>query len=359
MEHFSSAPNNQLVTSENRERRGEVLQRLMVSARNIDGLDGKTIREVFNSESENTRRCLIDSLSDDQYLQLISGVNGILRGKEKENWKMDGEGVTAAGHEVVGAHIFPRHADKKDILVKTLQAAKEMNASGRELEDIGMLLGSLLVETHPFADGNGRTSRFVYSMVKDGISTDNTEKLKVLLGEDGRDELDMALSKIYIDDLFYKKYANLDLSTGVGENQVVGVSVDNDSTPFGKLSFPEGVPQITQESIIQAGRNDNALFTVALFLFVQQNPAVDYKSCIKDYGERGRFLVQKFFTIVSLRQIEEIEDIYWSIKKKYTEDMIDIFANPDKPEYKIQRKGEEMRMIDYFKKRISEKSILI
>lgn len=355
--HMEQHPtvSNQSTNPENRKRRGEVLLRLLITARNIDGLDGKTLEEIFNSENE--RRSLIENLSDEQYLPLINGINGILRGKEKESWQMDGEGVTAAGYEVVGAHLFPRHADKKDILIKTWQAAKVMNTSGRDLEDIGMLLGSLLVETHPFADGNGRTSRFVYSMVKDGFSTNEKYKQGILLGEDGRDELDMALSKIYIDDLFEKKHAGLD--DGLSENKVTGVFVDDESTPFGKLPFPTGVNDSVKESIIQAGRNDNEIFTIALLTFLRRHPEIDCKGCIKNFGQRSNILLQKLFSMIAAAQVEEIENIYWSIKKKYTEDMIDIFVNPDKPEYKIEIDGKEMRMIDYFKKRIAKKSILL
>lgn len=356
MELRPATPNQQPIIPENRERRGEVLQRLMVSARNIDGLDGRTVEQVFNSESENTRRSLIESLSDDQYLQLINGVNGILRGLEKDKWGMDGEGVTAAGHEVVGSHIFPRHADKKDILIKTWQAAKEMNASGRDLEDIGTLLGALLVETHPYADGNGRTSRLVYSMVKDGISEDKKEKLTVLLGEDGREELDMALSKFYIDDLFEAKYGKLNENLNI--HNIDGVFVDDKSTPFGKLAFPEGTRGHVKENIIQAGRNDTRILIAALFSFVQHHQDLSVKDYIKVFGERNIVLLQNLFSTMTKEQIVELEVMYWNIKKKYTEDMIDVFAHPDRPEYEIQKDGKEMRMIDYFKQRIADKQML-
>jgi hypothetical protein len=343
-------------SSENREGRSEVLQKLMTSARNIDGLGGHTINEIFSSENENTRRGLIESLSDDQYLQFINGVNGILRGIEKDKWGMDGDGVTAASHEVVGTHIFPRHADKKDILTKTWRTAKEMNASGRNLEDIGMLLGSLLVEIHPYADGNGRTSRLIYSMVKDGISADKEEKLVALLGEDGRDELDMALSKFYINDLFEVKYGRL--NENLNTYKIDGVFVDDKSTPFGKLTFPEGTNENVKENIIQAGRNDTSIFIAALFTFSQQHPDLGIESFTKIFGERKILLLQNLFFVLTKEQVEKLCEFYWGIKKKYTEDMIDIFSNPDKPEYKIQEGDKEIRMIDYFKQRIADKQVL-
>ncbi len=357
MEHSPASQNHNPAVLESRERRGEILQSLMISARNIDGLDGGTVEEIFNSENENIRRGLLENLSDEQYFHLISGVNGILRGKEKEKWEMDGVGVIAAGHEVVGAHIFPRHEDKKEILSKTWQAAKQMNDAGRELEDIGMLLGSLLVETHPFADGNGRTSRFVYSMTKEGFSVDQNDKLSILLGEDGRWELDMALSKIYLDDLFNKRHGGLRES--IGKSKAVGVFVDDESNAFGKLSFPAGVEDSTKECIIQAGRNDNSMLSFALLAFIQLHPELDSKAYIKSYGQRNNFLLQKLFSILTAQQVEEIENIYWSIKKEYVEDMIDIFVNPDKPEYKVKKNDIEIRMIDYFKKRIVDKAVLL
>lgn len=338
---------------ENRDKRSEVLRRLMKYAKNVEGFQGKTAGEVFDSKNEQSRRELLKDLSAEQYCQLIAGINGVLRGRDQKDWDMDGVGVTAAGQEVIGAHIFPNHNDKKEIIIKAWEAAQEMNASGRDLQEIGMLLGSMLVETHPFNDGNGRTSRLVYLMVGEGFSE---EKMRAILGEDGRDEFDMALIKVYINELFDSKYGKANVELNV--NHINGILAD-DKMAFGKLQFPEEVDQEVRDNIIQAGRNDEKILTAAILHFLQIHNELAADTLTKMYGERKVLLVQQLLSTLTNEQINELERTYWNLKKRYTEDMIDIFENPDKLEYRIEKDGVEMRMIDYFKERLAAGVMLI
>lgn len=348
---FGELPTTEVV-GEDRDRRAEVLERFIRMAKGIDALNGKSIEEVFDSEEEGARRELLGGLSSEQYCQLITGVNGILRGKEKVDWRMDGVGVTVAGTEVIGQHIFPNHKDKQEILEKSWAGAQQMNREGRDLEEIGMLLGSMLVETHPFNDGNGRMSRFVYSMVKKGYSQ---EEVREILGEKGREKYDMALSKKYIDKLFHTRQGKL--NEGLNTHSIGGVFA-GESIPFGKLSFPEGTSDETKENIIQAGRNDNDILVAGAIHFLRTHPEVNAENYIKEFPQQRIFLLQDFLSASTKEQVEELEAAYWGMKKQYTEDMIDIFVNPDKQEYRIEKDGVEMRLIDYFKQRIAEGKML-
>lgn len=342
------------IEAPDRDIRAELLTRLVASASGIKGFEGKTAKEVFDPDNEQGRRKLIEHLSDEEYSDLITGINGVLRGAEKEEWKMDGVGVTAIGHEVVGGHIFPRDADKKDIIVRSWKAAQEMNADQRDLEEIGMLLGSLLVETHPFADGNGRTSRLVYFMVKNGFSED---QVKAILGDDGRWEFDMALSKVDIDPLFDAKYGGNNLD--VNRYHVGGVFADAEAGAFGQLVFPEGTSPETKSGIIDAARNDDHIFLAAILHFLNEHAGINADECIQDFQGRKVLLLQNLLSCTTNEQIEALSEIYWGLKKKYTEDMIDIFVHPNKPEYKVERGGKEMQMLDYFKQRIAQGIVLM
>ena len=68
----------------------------MKYAKNVEGFQGKTAGEVFDSKNEQSRRELLKDLSAEQYCQLIAGINGVLRGRDQKDWDMDGVGVTAA-----------------------------------------------------------------------------------------------------------------------------------------------------------------------------------------------------------------------------------------------------------------------
>lgn len=357
MEELNQNTNEKSVPSEDRERNSEVLQRFIRMARGIDGLGGRIAEEIFNSEDESARRELINNLSHEQYCQLIIGINGILRGKEKEAWKMDGVGVTVVAQGSTEAHIFPNHPDKKEIIVKSWEGAQQMSASGRDLDEIGMLLGSILVETHPFGDGNGRTSRFVYSMVKGVYSK---EKMSAILGEYGRDEVDMALCKKYIDMLFEEKHGVLNKSLNKLGISFVGIMPDGENNiPFGKVQFPEYITEETKENIIQGARNDPKIFVSGILHFFHKHPEINAEEFIKEFeGGRKTFLLQHIISGLSKEKIEELEQTYWEVKKIYTEEMIDIFVNADNPEYKIEEGGKEMRIIDLFKERIAKGEML-
>jgi hypothetical protein len=333
---------------ENRDKHGNELIGVMENARNFEGFQGKTVKELFGDQDDKKKREFINQLSVEQYIGFIVAINGILRGKSAGDSSMDGVGVTAAGF--TGAHIFPHDFDKKELITQTWLAAQEMNRAGRELDEIAMLAGSLLVEIHPFADGNGRTSRVVYLLIKDGFSE---ERLQAVLGYDGRFEFDMALSKIYLDELFEQKYGRSNQTLNPAD--IHEIFPDKKVSGFGQLRFPEAVSREVAHNLIQAGRNDYRILISALLEFFRKHKDYGVEKFIEKYGVRNVFLFQELISTITAEQISEIEQIYWGVKKKYTAEMIDIFVNPDKSEYKITDigdNGEEIRMIDYFKKRI-------
>lgn len=344
----------------NRDDQSEFLQKFMHLTTNIEGFENKSVLEIFSPANEVLRREFIVNNDAEKYCKLISGVNGILRRKDKKDWSMDGVGVTAIGQEVIGGHIFPRYEDKKEIIIKSWEAAQRMNDSGRELEEIGMLLGSLLVETHPFMDGNGRTSRFVYQMIKDGY---DKEKITTILGEDGRDELDMALLKNDYDELFYDKFYTLSAN-----NNIASVVADKEFGPFGQLFFKDSVSEDVKNDLICAGRNDNMLLTLAVVKYFSDHLEERHDGCLKNFPameylgkhfpEKTVILFQDFISKQTDVQLQELVDIYWSIKKQYTEGLIDVFESPDKSEYLIGVGDKKKRMIDVFKERIASKQML-
>ncbi|MFH1252800.1 MAG: Fic family protein [Candidatus Uhrbacteria bacterium] len=333
--------------------RGEVLLRVLKAIKNIDGFENQTAEQIFDPKNETGRRELVTRLSAEQYKSLITGINGTLRGRRKKDWSMDGVGVTMAGVVVGGEnHIFPRHEDKKEILDEAWEAAKTMNAASRSLEDIAMLLGSILVETHPFADGNGRTSRFVYRIVKDGANNNLAE----VLGLYGRDEGDMALRKIEINTLFDHKHG--------GKNQELNPrKIRNilDDISYGELTFPNGVTKESQDTIIEAARHDDKILLSAILNFLQNHREINITDCLQvsEIGQNITISVQSLITKLSAEQINELAETYWNNKKIYTEEMIDIFVNPDRPEYKIQTEGKEMTLLEYFKQRLAQKVTLL
>jgi hypothetical protein len=74
-----------------RDKRADVMVRFLDVAKNIEAFHGKKMEEIFKEEI--TKRNFLESLNAEEFEGLISGVNGILRKKEKKDWGMDGGAV--------------------------------------------------------------------------------------------------------------------------------------------------------------------------------------------------------------------------------------------------------------------------
>lgn len=123
---------------------------------------GVSFQEVLRNKE--SIKAFVLSLSADNYIRLLTGINAMVRGKSgHETWEMDGEGVLMGDQD-----IFPMQADKSALLARSLEAAKQMNAEGRSTEDIALLLSVSVTAVHPFVNGNGRTGKCILTLLNAG-----------------------------------------------------------------------------------------------------------------------------------------------------------------------------------------------
>ncbi|HBR80609.1 TPA: hypothetical protein DEA21_03105, partial [Candidatus Uhrbacteria bacterium] len=164
MEKFRGFETQNQEATENRERRAEVLLRFLNTAKNIEPFHGEKFEAIFSNEEH--KRDFIENLSVEEFSQLLNGLNGVLRDKKKENWKMDGETVALESMFMGTGYVPPRQEDKPDLLAEVLETAKTMSQEGKNMEDIAMLVSSSLNAIHPYLDANGRTSRMIYLLLR-------------------------------------------------------------------------------------------------------------------------------------------------------------------------------------------------
>jgi len=95
-----------------REERAEALFRFLKSAEKKEA--------VFSDEEH--KRQFIENLTTEGFLQFLNGINGILRGKKKAEWKRDGETVKVDqmfyGIKFSKEYIPPAYEDKPELLEK-------------------------------------------------------------------------------------------------------------------------------------------------------------------------------------------------------------------------------------------------
>jgi hypothetical protein len=129
-------------------------------------INGQSFKEILRDKE--AIKDFILSLDYPEYAKLVTGINAMVRNKRSdEEWRMDGKGVRMGDQ-----NIFPEQEDKEELLQKSLEVAKIMQAEGRSVQDISILLSVALTGIHPFANGNGRTARVLLALLNAGYDAD-------------------------------------------------------------------------------------------------------------------------------------------------------------------------------------------
>jgi len=311
--------------------KAEKLLRLMNVAKNIESLQGNKAEDVLADEEE--RRQFVLNLSPDQYLEILTGVNGILRNKDKEEWAADGEKVAMMGsHGVVWD--FPEHEDKKELLGQSLLAAKQMIQEGRSMEDVALLLSVTVGATHLFNDGNGRLSRFVLLVVNNGYSKEkNSLYQKILSSHEFSNSTNGGLLQGEIIDAMEREIGMKKIEDG----EVVEIDfVDTfGRIPFEKIQkgdFIFSEKATTEKKNIFLKKLNESWVNMFQAMFVHCEKSLEeYKD------ESGNVLLDNVISSLDDEDINQIFAIWRQQKKKHVEMLIDCIANPDKKEYQFSR----------------------
>lgn len=349
---------------ESREKQADILLRFLDRSQNIEALNGQKLQEVFGDEAN--MRKFIAEVEPEKFIELLNGLNGILRGKEKTDWNMDGNSVEVSGVLLPSEYIPPRQEDKESLFNELLAAAKEMNANGRDRKDIALLLGATINAIHAYANGNGRTSRFAYLLTKDGYSAKNKEELAKVLREDGREVVDPNPSFIRTGIEEPLLYAPLK-DPKRNPSRITNVFPDLTSKEY---VFRENVAEVLKKRFLDMSRKDSSYFRIAILeqVYLHGNG----EEYIKDFpGEETRpeeeetiselvrhdrrvLILSRLTPKLDTTSIENVINRYWELKKEYVEKIMDCIAHPDKDEYSVEAQGEKVKLIDLFKAEIKK-----
>ncbi len=320
-------------TPEHRDRRAEFMVRFLDLAEHVESFRGKKAEEIFGSEKE--RREFLRNLDESHFFDLLNGTNGILRNKEKEEWKIDGEGVELTGFS--GKQIPPRQEDKEPLLQKAFEEARVMNQSGRSLEDIALLLAASINEIHPYADANGRTSRFIYTLLYKGYREETKTEIKNVLGEYGRDVIDVDPSI-----LAKELHDLLADEVGVSNSEKNPQNIKNvfNDAPLDRSQFRVEVPETLQDELLYAIRYGSFYLNLSAFVFVHQYPKIE--KYLRSFPTHATIILDKLLPGLGEEDVKNILETYWRLKRRYAELLIDSIAHPEKSEY---TKGEAQSLL--------------
>lgn len=127
-----------------------------------------------------TRKEFLQHLSTEEFLDMLTTANGIMRNLPTEEHGFDGDGST------LPLLSMPHDEDKLPLLSNSFEKVQRYVAeqdtyvdADRVMAVAGMALEAAIIHTHPFADGNGRTGRFIGALFMDGTEDINRFKKQV------------------------------------------------------------------------------------------------------------------------------------------------------------------------------------
>lgn len=356
---------SETLPKESREKQADILLRLLDRSQNIEALKGQKLQEVFGDEG--SMRKFIAEVEPEKFIELLNGLNGILRNKEKTDWRMDGDSVEVSGVFLPSEYIPPRQEDKASLFDELLAAAKEMNADGRDREDIALLLGSTINAIHAYANGNGRTSRFVYLLAKDGYSAKNKEGVAKTLGEYGREIVDPNPSFIRTEIEEPLLYFPLE-DQKRNPSRITNIFPD---LPSKEYVFGENIPETLKKQFLNISREDSSYFRIALLEevyrhgggeeyvkdFPREKTEPEEAGTISELFRHGRrvLILSRLTQKLDAAGMKNIINRYWELKKEYVERIMDCVAHPDKDEYNVDVQGKKVRLVDLFKAEIKKR----
>lgn len=153
-------------------------------------MDRLHANEIFDTPEN--RKNFMNGLDYDDFEAWLTRINGMSREIPTTERSVDGTGIVAESGMGVSLlkYIPPEASDRRGLMQECFEQAKKMP----DLERAATLLGIGINAIHPFQDGNGRTSRFVYSLLAHGYNGSPADQVyynEILRENKGRKLVDL------------------------------------------------------------------------------------------------------------------------------------------------------------------------
>lgn len=136
------------------------------------------------------RRDYFEHLKPEDFIDLLQQVNSMIRSGDAE-YRQHFDGMVTG----VGLHTYeiPDGQDANQLLKETWEVARGFLCNAKLSDEdalvwAGLTVAGAILYIHPFADGNGRSSRVVSHMMIEGRNDNTKQQLEHILDEDGRIE---------------------------------------------------------------------------------------------------------------------------------------------------------------------------
>ncbi|OGI95777.1 hypothetical protein A2917_00485 [Candidatus Nomurabacteria bacterium RIFCSPLOWO2_01_FULL_42_17] len=279
-----------------------------------------------------------NQFSFEKFKDFLVRINGIARDIPIHERRTDGERVRLEG---MSTSAVPRHEDKEILLREAYESL-----GGLSLEDRAYLLPAMINEVHLFNDGNGRTSRILYTLLRSFVSEQAfDEALKTAIGKDGRyNSPDPDPSIIGPD---REKIVLMRHGIKFGNEKGFFPVAPEDLRGFFAVTEKPDTPN--GKKLMDMRDDDHAYVFLAAYEFLKEEKALEDFTVSNEHGD---FLSPlKMEQTLTEGEWGEIFSRYFSIKREHARLLISAFLEPEN--YKNME--GTMNLKDYFKGKVQKR----
>jgi hypothetical protein len=307
--------------------------------------------------TEELRKNFLTGLTPDSLETFLSGLNASVRGLDTGAHSFDGDDVkvTMAGMVMSNPdeYLPPRMEDRHTLLSFALQKAQQS-----ELHDSGMALGIAVTAGHLFGDGNGRTSRLVYTLFAEGYDGSDEAKervRKLLTAGEGRKSIDLQFggpAVLAAEYFAMRERYGINMSAADTPNFIT-----SDKVPFvgewtaANIQSSNELQDATRKALAALLNEDKAIVP-AFALFLKNNPkfAVPGSTIIPKSSKAARagqiIVLDEILPLLGQEQYEELISNAYQIKTEAIKVLIDSVTGRKPGEQ--QRKIGKMSLHSFF-----------
>lgn len=272
----------------------------------------------------------LDSLSFEEFTKWTDMLNGMAREIPAPQRGMKGTGhitETSFLHGSGVAYRPPADSDRVPLMKEAFERSKKVSDS----EKAGLLLAFTVNAVHPYDDGNGRTSRMLYSLLAhgyDGSLGDKEYFTSLLENTKGREVVDLNPSRQHIDYVLANRMAKAAAAEKGLEEPLPTYVFDGYNGAFVNEQSPDQLtvgPNISSEAreklhfVMMDG-----YFTIATFLKVL--PVGQIRQFIKSFENGKRIALDGDSLLAGLTedQIDQLYETAIKNKREYIEHIINL-----------------------------------
>ncbi len=292
-----------------------------------------------------TRASFFRSVTTEQAVGWITNINGIVRALAGDDRSLDGSGVIQGdfGGQKSIEYIPPDPQIRSILLRETIEQIRQVPDSKYQAYALGLAINLI----HPFSDGNGRTSRIISMLIRDGY--DGTplaqETLKNLFIQDKKDHsicVNPDVIAHYGYDYYFKERISSQIDDDKLPNRFFIDHTLSDLTPEA-LPLNQDVKVSRDEKqrlvdIIQTG-SEGAGFPI-IFEFLRERGQADHFTKVPSTGNLPPFIdLDSLLPTLNAQDIQALLSCADRFSADYTRWMVDVFVHPENHRFTVEGGG--------------------